>query len=274
MPDMPIPAGEAGFNLEINTILHNLNDKKISDCQLYIFLPDNFNWTDMPKTCKKQQDFSVIPTSVNKKRTIQSANDYLLCNIGTVNTYEKYSFKITISVLNYKATQQKYSVLILEPIAVFTDSQNKVNTLVDYVKVNCEAASLLRVAINPDPSSFYPVKGEGQYVDNVVKIENKEQTGAFDVEYVGLIPLISPLTDGDDQRKQYGILKYMLIIIMNLIILKYHLKVMMLKTSFIQDFLKEKELFSLLNGILPYFQLNKLFQRNKPEVLKWMMKLI
>jgi hypothetical protein len=207
MPDMPIPAGEAGFNLEINTILHNLNDKKISDCQLYIFLPDNFNWTDMPKTCKKQQDFSVIPTSVNKKRTIQSANDYLLCNIGTVNTYEKYSFKITISVLNYKATQQKYSVLILEPIAVFTDSQNKVNTLVDYVKVNCEAASLLRVAINPDPSSFYPVKGEGQYVDNVVKIENKEQTGAFDVEYVGLIPLISPLTDGDDQRKTIWNLK-------------------------------------------------------------------
>jgi hypothetical protein len=207
MPDMPIPAGEAGFNLEINTVIHNLNDMKISDCQLYVFLPDNFNWTDIPKTCNRTKDFTSIPISVKKKKSFNSENDYLLCNIGTVNTYEKYNFKITISVLNYKATQLKYKVTILEPIAVFTDSQNKVNTLVDYVKVNCEAASLLRVAINPDPSGFYPVKGEGQYVDNVVKIENKEQTGAFDVEYVGLIPLISPLTDGDDQRKTIWNLK-------------------------------------------------------------------
>ena len=44
-------------------------------------------------------------------------------------------------------------------------------------------------------------------MDNVVKIENKEQTGAFDVEYIGLIPLISPLTDGDDQRKTIWNLK-------------------------------------------------------------------
>ena len=101
----------------------------------------------------------------------------------------------------------KYNVLILEPIVIFTDSQKKENTLVDFVKVNCEAAALLRVAINPDPSSFYPVKGEGQYIDNVVKIENKEQSTAYDVEYVGLIPLISPLTDGDDQRKTQWNLK-------------------------------------------------------------------
>ena len=207
MPDMPIPAGEAGFNLEINTVIHNLNDKKITDCILYIFLPDNFDWTEIPKTCVRKNDFTMIPTNVKHKKTVESSNDYLYCNIGTVNTYEKYSFKITISVLNYKATQARYGVLILEPIAVFTDSQKEVNTLVDYVTVNCEAASLLRVAINPDPSSFYPVRGEGQYVDNVVKIENKEQTGAFDVEYVGLIPIISPLTDGDDQRKTQWSLK-------------------------------------------------------------------
>ena len=76
--------------------------------------------------------------------------------------------------------------------------------MAEYVKVNCEAAALLRVAINPDPSSFYPVKGEGQYVDNVVKVENKEQTDATEVEYYGLIPIISPLTDGDDQRVSYS----------------------------------------------------------------------
>ena len=207
MPDMPIPAGEAGFNLEVNTVFHNLNDKDITNCVLYVFLPDNFNWTVVPNTCQKKLNVDELPISVKQQKTFNSSNEYLLCKLGTVTTYEKKVFSITISVLNYKATQMKYNVLILEPIVIFTDSQKKENTLVDFVKVNCEAAALLRVAINPDPSSFYPVKGEGQYIDNVVKIENKEQSTAYDVEYVGLIPLISPLTDGDDQRKTQWNLK-------------------------------------------------------------------
>ena len=201
MPDIPIPAGEAGFNLEVNTILHNLDDKQIKDCSLYVFLPENFNWTDIPGKCKKTNDLSLITKEINNRRTITSnTNEFLYCQLGDLKEYQKYKFNITIQVLNYKATQTKYEVLILDPILSFVDKYGLSNIFTNPVKVNCEAASLLRVAINPDPSSFYPVKGEGQYVDNVVKIENKEQTGAFDVEYVGLIPIISPLTDGDDQR--------------------------------------------------------------------------
>ena len=201
MPDLPIPAGEAGFHLEINSIIHNLNDQQIQNSKLYVFLPENFNWTEIPKTCELYDTFDEIPKNITIKRTFKdNPNKYLLCDIGEIDIYERHPFKITIAVLNYKATQLKYNVLLLNPILVFTDSNNQENIFIENVRVNCEAASLLRVAINPDPSSFYPVKGEGQYVDNVVKIENKEQTGAFDVEYVGLIPLISPLTDGDDQR--------------------------------------------------------------------------
>ena len=200
MPDLPIPAGEAGFNLEINSILHNLNDEKIYNSTLYVFLPENLNWTDIPDKCQLKNNYS-LPKNVKTKRTVKyEKNPYMLCDLGILDAYQKYDFKITISVLNYKATQLKYNVLLLNPILVFNDSNYNENVFIDNVRVNCEAAALLRVAINPDPSSFYPVKGEGQYVDNVVKIENKEQTGAFDVEYVGLIPLISPLTDGDDQR--------------------------------------------------------------------------
>ena len=32
-----------------------------------------------------------------------------------------------------------------------------------------------------------------------------EQTNTFDFGYVGLIPIISSLTDGDDQKKPNGI---------------------------------------------------------------------
>ena len=205
-PDMPIPAGEAGFNLEVNAIIHNLDNKNINNTNLYIFLPNNFNWTDLPLGCQYKHNFKEIPSYISAKRTFESVNEYLLCSLGEINRYEKRTFNITISVMNYKATQMKYNVLILEAILSYTDSKKMLKTMAEYVKVNCEAAALLRVAINPDPSSFYPVKGEGQYVDNVVKVENKEQTEANEVEYFGLIPVISPLTDGDDQRvTQHGL---------------------------------------------------------------------
>ena len=201
MPDMPIPAGEAGFNLEVNTIIHNLNDQKIEDANLYVFIPDNFDWTQKPTGCQLRGDYTLIPSYILQKKSIEANNPYFYCNLNIIDIYEKKKFDITILVMNYKATQMKYSVLILESILEYKDSKKKtIKTMADYVKVNCEAAALLRVAINPDPSSFYPVKGEGQYVDNVVKVENKEQTDANEVEYFGLIPLISPLTDGNDQR--------------------------------------------------------------------------
>ena len=37
MPDLPIPAGEAGFNLKVDTLIHNLDDQQLK-MQNYIFL--------------------------------------------------------------------------------------------------------------------------------------------------------------------------------------------------------------------------------------------
>ena len=200
MPDLPIPAGEAGFNLKVDTLIHNLDDQQLKNAKLYLFIPDNFDWSIAPSSCTKKDDYSTIPSYVLQKKNLKENNTFYYCPLNTIDKFEKRNFDITILVLNYKATQMKYSVLILESILEYTDSKGAIKAMADYVKVNCEAAALLRCAINPDPSSFYPVKGEGQYIDNVVKVENKEQTDANEVEYYGLIPLISPLTDGDDQR--------------------------------------------------------------------------
>ena len=41
----------------------------------------------------------------------------------------------------------------------------------------------------------------------MVKVENKEQTEATEVKHYGLIPIISPLTDSDDQRVTVNRLK-------------------------------------------------------------------
>ena len=109
-PTMTIPQGESGFNLEANVVSHNLNDMAISDYKLYIFLPNNFNWTDIQKTCSLNKNLTTIPISVRKKKRVQSTNDYLLCNLGKIDVYQKYSFKIAVTILNLAATISKYNV--------------------------------------------------------------------------------------------------------------------------------------------------------------------
>ena len=60
-------------------------------------------------------------------------------------------------------------------------------------------AALLRGTINKDPTSFYPMLGKGLYFDLVITVENKENTIAKDVNYISLVPLVSPLVDGEDE---------------------------------------------------------------------------
>ena len=206
--DLPIPAGEAGFQLEVNIIIHNLNDKQMTNSKLYLFMPDNFGWTTTPSGCtEKAYVESEIPNNIRQKKTLENKNNYYLCNLKNITAYQKLIFKITISILNYKATQAKYQVLILEPVLSYYDTGNQENILADQIKANCLAAPLLRAALNPDPSSYYPLPGRGYYVDNVLKVENKEESKAYEVEYYGLIPLISPVVDGVDQRKTQWNLK-------------------------------------------------------------------
>ena len=61
-----------------------------------------------------------------------------------------------------------------------------------------QAASLLRGTINKDPTSYYPMNGWGLFFDLVLAVENKENSIAKDVNYISLAPLVSPLTDGED----------------------------------------------------------------------------
>ena len=60
-------------------------------------------------------------------------------------------------------------------------------------------AALLRGTINKDPTSSYPMKGQGLYFDLVLNVENKENTLAKDVNYIAQIPLVTPLVDGEDE---------------------------------------------------------------------------
>ena len=132
---------------------------------------------------------------------MESKNDYLECNLGEIEAYKKINFTLTISILNYLATQQKYQILLIQPIASFYNSENKQSTITDNILVNCEPAPVIRVEINPEPIGDYPLWGRGHYLDNIVKIENKEESNAYNISLTEIIPLISPYVDSLDQRK-------------------------------------------------------------------------
>ena len=200
--NLPIPAGEFGFKLKISLLIHNLNDKPMNNSELYLFLPENFDWDEKPSNCERKAYVAGdIPINVRRTKSIDNNKDYYYCKLNTISAYKKLDFNISIVVLNNEATQTKYQVLILEPILKYFDTKNIENLLFDPIRVNCEAAPVVRAAINPDPSSFYPLPGRGYYVDNILKVENKEQSLAYNVTYYGLIPLVSPIVNGNDQRK-------------------------------------------------------------------------
>ena len=206
--NLPIPAGEFGFQLQIKIFIHNLNDKSMENSKLYLFLADNFAWVPNTLNCvEKKYIASEILSDIKQKKTINNNNTYYICDLKTILPYQKTDFKINIKVLNYEATQMKYNVLIMEPFFTYLDSNKKLNVLFNPIKANCEAAPVLSGAMNPDPSSFYPYLGIGAYIDNVLKIENKEESMAYNVEYYGLIPVLSPILDIGDQRKTQKSLK-------------------------------------------------------------------
>ena len=62
-------------------------------------------------------------------------------------------------------------------------------------------AALLRGTLNKDPTSAYPMLGRGLYFDLVLTVENKENTLAKDVNYIAMVPLVTPLVDGEDEGK-------------------------------------------------------------------------
>ena len=90
--DLPIPAGE--IVQLINIFFHNLDDEIINDFQMYLFLPEHFEWSTLPSCCEERNDFRSIPLKLlSKKSFTDQSNAYLLCKINSILAYEKRNFE-------------------------------------------------------------------------------------------------------------------------------------------------------------------------------------
>jgi len=193
----PIPGGEAGIQLDVSISFINLYDLPISDMKIHVWLPNKVVPSDMPDSCVADPN----PPTFFVNTTYVNASSHIVCSQSSVPAFTKFSAVINVEILDATVTQQKYDILMALPAVEYTESDSGITYQyeVEAIRTSAALAALLRGALNPDPSSFYPIKGRGQYVDNVLQVENKEDTKAIDVEYIGMVPLISPVVDGSDQ---------------------------------------------------------------------------
>lgn len=128
---------------------------------------------------------------------------YLRCDFGTIGQYSSKIDNFKIEIKDASVTQAKTFIPMVYPILYYHDNVlNKDITLTPpTLKVNAALAAVLRGTINPDPSAFYPLKGIGDFIDSALYIENKEDTVAKNVNFISVVPLVTPLVDGDNEQK-------------------------------------------------------------------------
>ena len=194
--DLPIPAGEEGVQLKSVYKLYNLEDTDITDVEINILFANKIKLISDVDDCTLIHD--------NKYNTLNISSiintKYLKCTLPEIKKLSSISNSFKVEIMDYTVTQILYDIPLLYSNIEYKNSKEKkmVNTPGVYF-AQAEIAAVLRGTINKDPSSTYPFEGYGKYFDLVLNVENKENTEARNVTYISLVPLVTPLFDGEDE---------------------------------------------------------------------------
>ena len=128
---------------------------------------------------------------------------YLLCVADSVDKLTSIKNDILIEITDYTVTQKLIDIPLMHSSLSYSVTENGKEQTIEITPgifyAQAAIAALLRGTINKDPTSDYPMRGQGLYFDLVLTVENKENTLAKDVNYISLIPLVTPLVDGEDE---------------------------------------------------------------------------
>ena len=195
--DLPIPAGEEGVQLVALYKLYNLADYDMTNVEINILIANKVDIISNVEGCEIIQD--------NKYKDLNisyiNSSKYLKCYIEKLDKLSSYNNSFLVEIKDYSVTQKLYDIPLMYSNISYKDNefQKEVITTPGIYYVQAAVAGLLRATINKDPTSTYPLEGYGKYCDLVLSVENKEATEAKDVNYISLIPLVTPLFDGEDE---------------------------------------------------------------------------
>ena len=193
--DLPIPAGEEGVQLLVTYKFYNLFNTPMSNYKLQLLFANKIKIIQVPTGCviknEETSDFSDLKDFDHKQ--------YLLCQHSSVNKLNSIGGEFKLEITDYQVTQRLVDIPLIHSSFSF-DINSETTTVTPGIFYGQAAmAALLRGTINKDPTSSYPMKGQGLYFDLVLNVENKENTLAKDVNYIAQIPLVTPLVDGEDE---------------------------------------------------------------------------
>ena len=195
--ELPIPAGEEGVQLLTSYKLYNLGDYDISNIDIDILIANNVELKSNADNCKIEND--------NKYKDLNMSylnkTKYLKCHLDNLEQLKSYSDSFNIEIKHFSVTQKMYDIPLIYSNIKYIDNelQREVISSPGIFFAQAQVAALLRGTINKDPTSIYPIEGYGRYFDLVLDIENKEGTEAKEVNFISLIPLVTPLFDGEDE---------------------------------------------------------------------------
>ena len=126
-------------------------------------------------------------------------SQYILCEASSLAELHSIGNGFKLEITNSTVTQRLVDIPLMHSYLSFQMDTEEIELYPGIFYAQAAKAALLRGTINKDPTSTYPMKGCGLYFDLVLNVENKENTLAKDVNFIALIPLVTPLVDGEDE---------------------------------------------------------------------------
>ena len=193
---VPIPAGEEGVQLLTSFKFYNFYNTPLTNIKLELLFANKVELITRPDNCIiKADDKYLLNTNIQNF----DKSKYLYCELNSLDELSYISNTFKIEITDYTVTQNLNDIsLIYSNIYYTLEGKEEILTPGIYYAQG-QAAALLRGTINKDPTSLYPMKGQGLYFDLVLNVENKENSIAQNVKYISLVPLVTPLYDGKDE---------------------------------------------------------------------------
>ena len=129
--------------------------------------------------------------------------EYLKCSKDIINQFENLELTIKIEILNKNVTQNSRTFSLIYTRLKYHDDIINKNIVYNTGEIIIKSSPLtiLKGQYYINPTSNYQISGEGIFLDNYLNIEHINGPDIQNVNFITIIPLISPLLDNFDLGK-------------------------------------------------------------------------
>ena len=191
-----IPGNEEEIIINAHYNLYNFFASTISNIEITLFIPYGVEFKTIPSVCLIETEYYDAPIQQ------MNTNKYLKCSKDIINQFENLEITFQIEIQN-KNLSNKWTAfsIMYKKLKYYDDFNNKDIQYTGEIIFNPSPATVLRGQYYLNPSSNYQISGKGVFLDNFLNIEHKNGSETNNVNFITIIPLISPLLDNFDLQK-------------------------------------------------------------------------